>query len=405
MRKTLTDGAISKATKDAAQSGARIELSDEDHPGLRLRITPSGVRSWVLGARDREGRLRRFPLGSYPAIGISAARTAARKLHVEIKTGGADPIAEARRQRKIGQDAAEGIGTLTALLDIYAKKRGSDLRSWDAQRGAIDNVFAKHLNRPLATMSAADLQMTADGHGARYSAALAVRCLRPVVKWAAKRGYAPAGLADLHQPATVQRRERVLSRDELKAVLPTLRASKRPYAEAMLFMLLTLARREEVCAAPWGEIDLEAAAWTIPAERAKNGREHRVPLSKQAVKLLRSRRPAKAKADLLVFATETGASLGNWDRETKIIQSKCGITGWNRHDLRRTGATVLGELGTDPHVIEAALNHAAIHSQLASIYNRARYQQQVADALQKLADWLDGIDSGGAEVVPLRAAS
>ena len=81
-----------------------------------------------------------------------------------------------------------------------------------------------------------------------------------------------------------------------------------------------------------------------------------------------------------------------------------GTAAWTRHDLRRTGATMLGEMGVEPHVIEAALNHTSIHSQLAATYNRARYFPAVKDALQLLADRLDGIAAGGAEVRSLAAA-
>jgi integrase len=75
--------------------------------------------------------------------------------------------------------------------------------------------------------------------------------------------------------------------------------------------------------------------------------------------------------------------------------------GWTRHDLRRTAATLMGEMGELPHVIEAALNHTAVHSQLAATYNQARYRPQVTLALQRLADALDGIEAGAGEVVPL----
>jgi hypothetical protein len=70
--------------------------------------------------------------------------------------------------------------------------------------------------------------------------------------------------------------------------------------------------------------------------------------------------------------------------------------------LRRSAATLLGELGVEPHLVEAALNHAHLTSQLATIYNRSRYGSQVAAALQRLADLLDSIAAGGAVVVPLR---
>jgi integrase len=106
--------------------------------------------------------------------------------------------------------------------------------------------------------------------------------------------------------------------------------------------------------------------------------------------------------DALIFATETGGPLSNWDRETKQFMEASGTEGWTRHDLRRTGATMLGEMGELPDIIEAALNHVAIRSALAATYNRSRYRPQVAASLQRLADALDGIAAGAGAVVPLR---
>ncbi len=98
---------------------------------------------------------------------------------------------------------------------------------------------------------------------------------------------------------------------------------------------------------------------------------------------------------MLVFRTPTsrggGGRLVNWDRETKRLMAETGTAGWTRHDLRRTGATMRGELGVEPHVAEAALNHAAIHSKLAATYNQARYVPAVREALQRLADRLTEI--------------
>jgi hypothetical protein len=79
-----------------------------------------------------------------------------------------------------------------------------------------------------------------------------------------------------------------------------------------------------------------------------------------------------------------------------------GTEGWHRHDLRRTGATMLGELGEMPDIVEAALKYVTIRSPLASTYNRSRCRPQVATALQRLADVLDGIEAGGATIVPIR---
>src|SRR4051812_23372286 len=120
----LTETAIQKALKAALETGKRQELADASLPGLRLRVTPSGSRSWVLACRDPIGAMRRFPLGSHPAMGIAEARDAARMMRADVRKG-ADPIVEARRKRMIGRDARIGIGTLAALLDLYAKQQGN----------------------------------------------------------------------------------------------------------------------------------------------------------------------------------------------------------------------------------------------------------------------------------------
>jgi integrase len=104
-------------------------------------------------------------------------------------------------------------------------------------------------------------------------------------------------------------------------------------------------------------------------------------------------------------AHSTGGPISNWDRETKVLQEASGTERWTRHDLRRTGATMLGEMGELPDIIEAALNHVSIHSPLAATYNRSRYRPQVAAALQRLANALDGIEAGVAKVVPLHAGA
>ncbi|WP_264713325.1 tyrosine-type recombinase/integrase [Limobrevibacterium gyesilva] len=400
----MTEPAINKAAREAAEHGQRRDLADTGCPGLRLRLTPAGSKTWVLACRDREGRMRRFPLGSFPDKGISEARDEARALRTKVKHEGADPVAQRRRERSIGKAAKEGIGTLQALLDLYGKQRGAELRSWDEAKRRIEVVFKPFLARPLAMLRSADLQMTADGYSAKHAAAAGVRYLRPILKWAAApgRAYAPPDLASLYPPVTVRRRDRVLARDELAALLPVLRKSDRPYAAALRFMLLTLARREEVGRARWRDIDMDAGTWTIPGEQSKNGQSHVVPLAPQALELLRTRMPDKPKPAALVFATGTGAALGNWDRETKALQEDSKTAGWTRHDLRRTGATMLGEMGELPDIIEAALNHVSIRSPLAATYNRSRYRPQVAVALQRLADVLDGIEMGAGAVVPLR---
>lgn len=414
----LTETAINKALRDAEATGQRRDLTDAGQEGLRLRITPTGSATWVLACRDPQGGMRRFPLGAWPAVAISDARQKARSTREKVRQG-EDPIAAAKKLRAIGRDAKEGIGTLTALLDLYGgpvtkkgevvdsdapKARvigpGRELKTWAETRRKIEIVFSGLLRRPLVTLTATEFQMAADAYSSSSSASAAVRYVRPILKWAAQRAYVGRDVALVDPPTTVKRRDRVLSRDELAAILPALTApDANTYAQALRFMLLTLCRRDEACSATWGSVDLDAGEWRIL--ETKNGQPHRVPLSRQAVAMLVRIGPEKP--DALIFAARGGAKLLNWDRTSKAIMEATHTAGWTRHDLRRTGATMLGEMGVEPHVIEAALNHTSIHSQLAATYNRSRYFPAVKEALQLLADRLDGIEAGGAGVHSLAA--
>ncbi len=403
MAKAITETAISAAVKLAASADKRVELIDATQPGLRLRVTSAGAKAWTLTARDPHGRMRRFPLGAHPTMGISDAREAARVMWAKVR-GGADPVQEARHKRAVAKAAKEGIGTLAALLDLYERKDGAKLKSWPECRKRIESVFKPYLKKPLDVLKARDLQLQADSWKSAQSAAAAVRYIRPLLKWAAAtgRGYVGKELSDLTPPATVGRRDRVLSPDELKRLLPALRDSATPYAACMRLMLLTLTRRSEATGARWRDVDLDAGTWTIT--ETKNGKPHIIPLSPQAKALLAALRPEKAKPEALIFPTREGNPLDNWDKATKELMTASKTEGWTRHDLRRTGATLLGEMGELPDIIEAALNHVSIRSTLAATYNQARYRPQVATALQRLADRLDGIEQDAAKVVPLKKA-
>lgn len=352
--------------------------------------------------------MRRFSLGQWPTLGIADARADARAMRLKVRAEGADPVVEARRLRKIGADARAGVGTLTALLELYGGPikpdqvsavkvigRGRTLKSWPDQRRRMESVFAGLLHRPLALLTVADLQSVADSHRSSQSAAAAVRYLRPILKWASSRGRALVAreLTLIEPPATVQRRQRVLTDAELSLILPVLAGSKEGHYRAHLFILYTLARRDEVASAKWRQFDFETAVWRLG--NTKNDTDHIVPLSKQALRLLSSMR--RGSPDELVFATATRGRLSNWDRATKQIMERSGTSGWTRHDLRRTSATMLGHLGIEPHIVEAALNHKHIHSPLAALYNTARYSPQVRLAVEGVGERLDQLSGRGRE--------
>ncbi len=392
----LTDSTIGRVIRETKAAKLRRDLRDPDCRGLRLRITATGAATWGLRARGPSGRQLSIGLGAWPAMGIAASRKAAEAQRVAVR-GGADPVGEKRAARAKAE--VEDASTLAAIVELYGEQRASGLSSWPKAKRRIALVFAAHLHVPLTSLTIGLLQLAADRYPAQQNASLAVRNLLPILRWAsaAGRAYCDRGLCDLTPSTSVRRRRRVLSREELSRILPLLRASDRVHVKALRFLLLTLTRREELGEARWRDIDLVARTWTI--SKTKTGEPHTVPLSDQAVALLRSLEPGHP--DVRVFSTATGGRLGHWSPETQTIQHASNTSDWHRHDLRRTGATLLGDLGEQPHVIEAALNHATLNSQIAGIYNRSRYRPEVAAALQRLADLLDGIEAGGAEVVPL----
>jgi integrase len=366
-------------------------------PGLRVRILPSGTRTWSLNIRDSRGVRRRFDIGA--GLGLAEARRKAEELRRAVREG-ADPTTERRVARQRAHAAKMGVGTLGALLESYfVHGPGHEQRRAAGALQHVRTVFGDLLDRPTLDLRRPDLQLAADGWRSAASAALAVRLLRPCLKWAQKRGLLADGVANLEQPGRARKRERVLTNDELKAVWQQLHGT---HGNVIKWLLWTGCRLNEAAGMTWGEID--ADVWTIPAARAKNKRQRAVPLPQQAVDLLRVLR---AKADqepgvasstartvrpqVLVFPSAGGGILSNWGRTTKRLQKESRTAGWHRHDLRRTAATILGDLGFPPHVISVVLGHAHIADGATAVYARSRYQREHREALQALADEIESI--------------
>jgi integrase len=381
----LTHQLIVKLKGVAASTGERQEYIDPHHEGVRLRVSPKGKVSWSLACRDQYGKMRRYPLGTYPTITIAKAREEARSLRDKVKRDGFDPIAE-KRKRRTGTDLPRN---LVAIIDIYEEKVGKKKRSWMEARRRIESVFKGILSDPIETVSKPDLQIIADNHKAVMSASAAVRYLRPILKWGADRDYVSETLSKIKPPEKVVKRDRVLKKEELKAILRQITMSEKQNLKVMHFILLTLARLKEAAKAKWCEIDFETQVWTIP--KTKNGKSHSIPLSSQAVELLQRNRRHGMKPSDYIFPSKTGNVLSNWDRSTKALFRLTQTSGWHRHDLRRTSASLMGDLSVPPYVIESALNHAYVHSQLASNYNNSRYPEDVKAAFQVLGSMIETI--------------
>jgi integrase len=283
------------------------------------------------------------------------------------------------------------------LVETYfTNGPGARQRRAAKSRQQLEAIFAVVLDKPLLDIALAELQLIADGWQSAASASLAIRILRPCLKWAEKRGLVREGVANLEQPGRAGRRERIVTTDELKALWPHLRGS---HGDLIKWLLWTGCRLNEAVGMRAGEISGEV--WTIPAMRAKNGRARAVPLPLQAVDLLRS--AGTLRPDALVFPSKGGGVLSNWDRETKRLHRLSGTSGWHRHDLRRAVATLLGDLGFAPHVVSVVLGHAHIAEGATAVYARSRYQREHREALQALANEIDRLVASGGNVVRLAA--
>ncbi len=347
----LTDAQIRQAIRD--RTGARVALRDGFAPGLELRLAARSARwSIVLGVGPAKTRTR-FDLGPYPEVSLQEAREAARQTRV--------------RGPLLPSDRAT---TLSGLLDRYEPDAP---QSWPESRARIQNVFAGLLEAPVARLTVPALQRAVDGHPARSSAGAAVRYLRPVLKWARRRQMTDMDPSDLSQPrGALRKRDRVLTDDELRAVLTHLGAT--PFDEAVRLLLLTGCRLMEVCGSAPAEFDTAHKIWTIPGDRRKNAQHLVVPLTDDALEVVKRWHDQK-----WVWP------ISNWHRWQTRFHTLTGTSGWHRHDLRRTAATILGRAGVAPHIIEVVLGHAHPHSALNSIYNVERYLPEHREALETLA--------------------
>lgn len=133
----------------------------------------------------------------------------------------------------------------------------------------------------------------------------------------------------------------------------------------------------------WQEVDTDKAIWTIPGERTKNRRVHEVPLSKLAIEVLTGSEVYGCRA--FVFGSGDG-SFSGWSRAKKRLDRTSGVENWTLHDLRRTFVTEIAELGVQPHIIEAIVNHMSGHKAgVAGVYNRATYANEKRAALDRWA--------------------
>jgi integrase len=190
----------------------------------------------------------------------------------------------------------------------------------------------------------------------------------------------PAAATNKH--ATGKARERVLGLAELRSIWDA--APDNAFGTVIKLLILTGQRRSEIGSLRWDEIDLAARLIRLPAERCKNHRPHDVPLSDPAMVLLQAR--PNVVGCPFVFGTSSIGLVG-YAAHKANLDSRLNLARWRLHDLRRSVATGMANIGVLPHVVEAVLNHQSGHKAgVAGIYNLAAYLPEKAAALTKWAE-------------------
>ena len=359
---------------------------DDELPGLGLRILKSGSRSWVVRYRVAR-RQRVVTLGKIAMLSPGQARAKASEILAQAKLG-KDFQAE-KRSRK------SNVGRLTfgKLMDQFLS-RYADVAQSQKTRSETRRLLAKWRELDLVPVDDITRSTIAEGLAkVEQESGLVTRnrtrsALSRLFSWALEEGLAE------HNPVigTARRqekpRERVLGADELLAIWAAT-ANPGDHNAIVRLLMLTGQRREEVAAARWTEIDAKRSLWSIPGQRTKNKRAHDVPLSNRALDIFGAL-PKRDGRDL-IFGEADGPFSG-WSKSKERLDRRAGVSSWTLHDLRRTVVTGMAEIGVQPHIVEAVVNHVSGHKAgVAGVYNRAAYTEEKRDALRKWADHLASI--------------
>jgi integrase len=369
-------------------------IFDDEQRGLVVRVMASGGKNF-LAQYTLAGSKKRVPLGACSAISLAAARDAARAILGEVAKG-SDPAAQRKESAREAKRKAEHESlTLDALFAQWQTIRLSDRRESYAAEAvrAVRYAFPKQLNAPAADLSRAAVVRVLDGLTKDGKAAMAARTAaygRACYSWAVKRGSLNAN-PFLNLPlAPVEKRERVLTDEELRAIWQAT-GGPGPFNAIVRMLMLTGQRREEVAGVTWDEIALDYSVWTIPAARAKNGIAHIVPLSVPMRALIAANeadtsrgphaREAGERAQALVFPGRVGPFNG-FGKSKAALDEASGVKEWRLHDLRRTMATGLQKLGVRLEVTEATLGHlSGSRAGIVGVYQRHDYAAEKRAAL------------------------
>ncbi len=400
--------------------------------GLVLQVTETGARSWILRTTVG-GRRRDIGLGGYPSVTLAGAKEAARAAREQVRQG-VNPVQErsAARSALAAQSAASITFKEAAERYIAANEVGWKNRKHAAQWGA---TLEKYVYPGIGKLQVAAVEtshvvsiLEPIWTNVTETAGRLRGRIEAILDWATARGYRkgenPArwkGHLSAILPAAgkVKRVQHHSALDyrHVGAFMDSLNGCEGVGARALEFVILTAARSGEVRGAKWIEIDDKANVWTIPADRMKAGKEHRIPLSDTAVKLLALL--PRLKRSGLIFPNGKGTQLSDMTltavvrrmHQSRIEAGDEGDSGWSgsggriitAHGFRSTFRDWAGETTAHPReVIEHALAHQLADKAEASYARGTLFEKRQ----RLMADWAKfcalTTERLAAEIVPIR---
>lgn len=403
----LTDVAL-KALKPREKP---YKVTDRD--GMYVHVTPTGGLSFRLDYR-LHGRRETVHLGKYGPAGLSLAR--AREKCIDARRAiseGVSPAIEKQREKRRLKEAKS--------FGEFGEKFLSSAPMADSTRAMRRSIFERELlpvwrNRLLTEITPNDLRAhcgTIVDRGAPATAIHVRDILKQIYGFAILHGEKVANPADEVGPAAIATfvpRDRSLSPAEIRvmlnqlehvATLPTIRLGMRLF-------LLTMVRKSELQDATWDEVDFENAVWTIPKERMKRSKAHNVYMSQQVLDIMIALKTCAGNSKFLLpsrYDADAPMSRATFNRVTYSVverakQEGLPLEAFTVHDLRRTGSTLLNELGFNSDWIEKCLAHEDGRSS-RGVYNKAEYEMQRRHMMQEWSDIVDAWVAGQKRAVVL----
>jgi site-specific recombinase XerD len=400
----------------------RLALTDALEPGLDLRVTQTDQRTWSIrcwtGPSDKRVQ-RRVTLGhprerdGFPVLSLAAARQAARSIKQAAVEGKA----------LVPGDGLKGAQTFGELAEQYItaiKDKRRPKTMGEVERVLRHKDLASWRDRPAAAISPDDARRLRDAIHERGAGVMATRYLRTVSamgKWAVSEGkLSESPTRGVKPRATEKERERWLDNRELGAFWNACGRLGYPLGTMGQMLLLTATRLRESGEAEWREFNLGQRLWTIPGVRTKNKKPLAVHMSEPMMTLWREMDERRQRVEMLrsaryLFVASRGGRFVDYARMKAAIDVEMAAelgappAPWVLHDLRRSAATKLADLGVAPHVVEKILNHskgATIGGPVGRIYNKHPYLEQRKDALELLGQHVTALAE--LKIVPLRRA-